>query len=117
MRKQLLSALDVVRKAAACQHNASLRFYAYRFAVAFNQGACHTIVLRDQLLHGARKPHRNVAIHRGLRQATRERVAVRESHPATMREHVEEMLAQSLRDVDERGERLERAHEMFDVGP
>jgi hypothetical protein len=117
VREQLLSALDVVRETTAGQHDASPCLDRYGLALVFDQSACDAVVFRDQLLYGRRKPHGDIEIHRGLRQPTRERVAIGERHAAAVHHHVQEVPAQALGDIEKRRQRLERAHEMPDLGP
>ena len=117
VREQLLPALDVVRKPAARQHDAVPGAHEDGLALVLDQRTCDAVVLRHQLLHRRRQPDRDVAVHRRLRQAAGERVAVGERHAPAMHDDVEKVPAQPLGHVDERGERLEGAHEVADLRP
>ena len=91
------------------------RVDADALAVALDHGADHAVDSTIELLHRRRQPQRDVEVHRRLRQASGERVAVRQRHAAAVAQHMQEVPRQALRDVDERLHRPERAHEVHDL--
>ena len=83
--------------------------------MALDDRAAHRGVLNDQFMHRRRQPHRYLQVERRFGEAACERVAVGQRHAAAMAQHVDGMLRQAFCDIDRRGQRLGRAHEMDDV--
>jgi hypothetical protein len=101
-----------MREAAAGQDNAAFGMNANKASLPFDHCAAHRAVLNNQFADGGRQPQRYLQIERGFRKASGQRIAVRECHAAAVAHDVHEMPGQSPGDVDRRGQRFGRAHEV-----
>ena len=104
-----------MRKAAAGQDDAAFGMDANQTPLAFDHGAAHRAVLDDQLADRGRQPQGYVEVEGGFRQPSGQRVAVGERHAAAVTHHVHQMAGQPLGDIDRRGQRFGRAHEVDDL--
>ena len=115
MPEQRLAPLDVVREAAARQHHAATGPDPHRPAVALHPGADHRAAFGEQFARRRGQPYRDVEVHRGPRQPTRERIAVGERHAAAVAHHVQQVAPDPPRHVGERLQRAEDPHEVPDL--
>ena len=115
MRKHLLAPFDVMRKAAAGEHDAPFCANAHIAAFARYDRAGDRAVLDRQLADRRGQPHRNFQVLRGFGKAPGQRIAVGQRHAAAVAQHIHQMPRQALGDVDRRGQRLRHAHEVDDL--
>ena len=80
-----------------------------------HDGAAHRTVVDDQFAHRRRQPQRHLEVERRLGETAGEGVAVGQRHATAVLHHVSEMLRQPLGDIERRGQRLGRAHEVDDL--
>jgi hypothetical protein len=114
MREQLRAPFDIVRKAAAREHDAAPRANLDARAIALDERTGNASRFDDQLAGHGRAPHGNLQIEHRAIETAGQRVAIGQRHAAAVAQHVQRVAGQPARDIGKGLERTEHPHEVPD---